>query len=361
MSDGDLDQLRQRIDEIDEQILRLISARAEQAQQVAEVKLSSEENPAFYRPEREAQVLKRIMALNPGPLQNEEMARLFREILSACLALEQPTRVAYLGPEGTFTQGAALKHFGHSSVTLPIATIDGVFREVEAGAAHYGVVPVENSTEGVINHTLDSFVGSNLNICGEVELRIHHNLMGAETTHRDKITRIYSHAQSMAQCRQWLDEHYPHAERVAVASNAEAARRIKSEWNSAAIASEVAAELYGLEILAEKIEDRPDNTTRFLVIGPKPVPPSGDDKTSILISVRNRPGILYDLLKPLREAGLDMTRLESRPSHVQKWHYVFFVDFIGHVDDPAVSSVFAQILEIGADLKVLGSYPRAVL
>ena len=275
MSDQNrLKALRVRIDALDEQILELISERARCAQDVARVKMASlaeGEEAVFYRPEREAWVLKHIMELNKGPLDNEEVARLFREIMSSCLALEQPLRVAYLGPEGTFSQAAALKHFGHAVISQPMAAIDEVFREVVAGAVNFGVVPVENSTEGAVNHTLDSFLEHDIVICGEVELRIHHHLLVGENTKTDRITRIYSHAQSLAQCRKWLDAHYPNVERVAVSSNADAARRVKSEWNSAAIAGDMAAELYDLTKVHEKIEDRPDNSTRFLIIGSQEV------------------------------------------------------------------------------------------
>lgn len=358
--DKQLTRLRDQIDSIDDQILALISERARCAQQVAEVKQSAGD-AVFYRPEREAQVLRHIMAKNQGPLDNEEMARLFREIMSACLALEQPVKVAFLGPEGTFTQEAALKHFGHSAVTVPLGAIDEVFREVAAGAVNYGVVPVENSTEGMINHTLDTFLDSTLNICGEVELRIHHHLLVGPNTHSDHITRVYSHSQSLAQCRQWLDGHYPKAERIAVSSNAEAAKRIKGEWNSAAIAGDMAAELYGLTKLNEKIEDRPDNSTRFLIIGRDSIPPSGDDKTSIIVAVRNEPGALHNLLEPFHSNGVDLTRVETRPSRTGKWTYVFFIDFLGHRDAPNVSAVLAEVGSIVADLRVLGSYPKAVL
>ncbi len=280
-------------------ILELISQRARCAQEVGRIKMASlaeGEEAVFYRPEREAQVLKRIMELNKGPLDNEEMARLFREIMSTCLALEQPLKVAYLGPEGTFSQAAALKHFGQAVISKPMAAIDEIFREVAAGAVSFGVVPVENSTEGAINHTLDSFLEHDLVICGEVELRIHHHLLVAENTKTERITRIYSHAQSLAQCRKWLDAHYPNVERVAVSSNAEAAKRVKSEWNSAAIAGDMAAQLYGLSILADKIEDRPDNSTRFLIIGNQTVPATGDDKTSVIISMSNKPGALHEVI-----------------------------------------------------------------
>ena len=356
--------LRNEIDAIDEEIGRLISARAKCAQDVAEVKkatLPPEAQVLFYRPEREAQVLRKAMERNVGPLSNEEMARLFREIMSACLALENPIKVAYLGPEGTFTQQAALKHFGHSAVALPFSAIDEVFREVEAGAVNYGVVPVENSTEGVVNHTLDNFMGSNLNICGEVELRIHQNLLVSDVTNVGSISRIYSHSQSLAQCRKWLDAHYPKAERIAVNSNAEAAKRLKGEWNAAAIAGSMAAELYGLKVLAEKIEDQPDNSTRFLIIGTQTVPASGVDKTSVVVAMRNEPGALHNLLEPFHRYNIDLTRVETRPSRTGAWTYVFFIDFVGHVDDPLISKVLKEVAQRAADLKLLGSYPKAVL
>ena len=364
MSDQELQALRVRIDSLDEKILELISQRARCAQEVGRIKmatLAEGEEAIFYRPEREAQVLKRIMELNKGPLGNEEMARLFREIMSTCLALEQPLKVAYLGPEGTFSQAAALKHFGQAVVSKPMAAIDEIFREVAAGAVSFGVVPVENSTEGAINHTLDSFLEHDLVICGEVELRIHHHLLVAEHTKTEKISRIYSHAQSLAQCRKWLDAHYPNVERVAVSSNAEAAKRVKSEWNSAAIAGDMAAHLYGLTILADKIEDRPDNSTRFLIIGNQSVPATGDDKTSVIISMSNKPGALHELLVPFHRSGLDLTRIETRPSRSGKWTYVFFIDFIGHKDDPLVKSALEDITQEAVGLKVLGSYPNAVL
>lgn len=356
--------LRNRIDAIDDDIGRLIAERAQCAQDVAEVKkanLPPEAKILFYRPEREAQVLRRAMERNQGPLSDEEMARLFREIMSACLALENPVKVAYLGPEGTFTQQAALKHFGHSAVALPFSAIDEVFREVEAGAVHYGVVPVENSTEGVVNHTLDNFMGSNLKICGEVELRIHHNLLVSDVTSTNNISRIYSHSQSLAQCRKWLDAHYPKAERIAVNSNAEAAKRLKGEWNAAAIAGSMAAELYGLTMLAEKIEDQPDNSTRFLIIGGQAVPPSGVDKTSIVVAMRNEPGALHNLLEPFHRHSIDLTRVETRPSRTGAWTYVFFIDFVGHADDVLISQVLKEVASRAADLKLLGSYPKAVL
>lgn len=355
-----LEELRDLIDAVDRQLLELISTRARYAQQVAEVKTAAGATD-FYRPEREAQVLRRIMERNPGPLDDEEVARLFREIMSACLALEKPISVAYLGPEGTFTQEAVLKHFGHSAHTVPMAAIDEVFREVAAGAVNYGVVPVENSSEGVVNHTLDSFIDSSLKICGEVELRIHQNFLIGPNTDPQKISRVYSHPQSLAQCRKWLDAHYPKIERVPVSSNAEAAKMVRGEWSSAAIAGDMAVKLYGLTKLHERIEDRPDNATRFLVIGRDLVPPSGDDKTSIIVAVKNEPGALYSLLEPLRNHGVDMTRLETRPASTGKWTYLFFIDFKGHYLDENIVAALEALKPRVSDLKLLGSYPRAVL
>jgi chorismate mutase / prephenate dehydratase len=356
-----LDKLRDQIDNLDQQLQDLLNHRAELAHQVAEVKRREDAEPVFYRPEREAQVLSRIKERNTGPIDGEAMARLFREVMSVCLALEQPMRVAFLGPEGTFTQQAAIKHFGHAVESVPLGAIDEVFREVEAGAVHFGVVPVENSTEGMVNHTLDSFMNSDLKICGEVELRIHHHLLAGPHTRRDKVTRLYSHQQTLAQCRQWLDAHMPAVERVAVSSNAEAARRLKDEWNAMAIAGDMARELYDLEPVQRNIEDRPDNTTRFLIIGRQDTPPSGRDKTSLLISGKNRPGLLSDLLRPFRDTGINLTRLESRPSRIANWSYVFFVDCEGHKADATLTEVLETLEADGNTIKVLGSYPKAVL
>lgn len=355
-----LQAIRDRIDALDEQVQTLINERAKLAQEVAQVKQESGDAPVFYRPEREAQVLRRVKERNQGPLPAENMARLFREIMSACLALEHPMKIAFLGPEGTFTQAAAIKHFGHAVETVPMAAIDEVFREVEAGSADYGVVPVENSTEGVINHTLDMLLNSSLTICGEVEIRIHHHLM-SKVDALDKIRRIYSHSQSLAQCREWLDAHLYGVERENVSSNAEAARRASREEGSAAVAGEMAAELYGLRILERNIEDRPNNTTRFLVLGKNPVPPSGKDKTSLLVSTRNKPGALFQLLEPIARNGLSMTRIESRPSRQGLWDYVFFVDIEGHRQDEKVASTLRELEQEASLLKIIGSYPKAVI
>ncbi len=355
----DLDSLRQQIDRIDERIQDLISERARVAEAVARAKQASGDT-TYYRAEREAQVLRKVMERNRGPLSDEEMARLFREIMSACLALEQVMTIAFLGPEGTFTQAAALKHFGHSVQTTPLATIGDVFREVESGAASYGVVPVENSTEGVVNHTLDEFMHSSLKICGEVTLRIHHHLLG-KGTDLSAVKKVYAHQQALAQCRKWLDTHLPKVELVDVSSNAEAARRAAGEDGVAAIASETAAEIYGLDILQRNIEDEPDNTTRFLVIGKRETPPSGVDKTSLLIYTDNRPGALYAILEPIARNGLSMSRIESRPSRQGMWNYVFFIDIEGHAQDENVARALQELEKTANIVKVLGSYPCAVL
>ncbi len=358
-TDDKLAGLRNRIDALDEQIQDLINARAECAREVAAVKADEGEDTHFYRPEREASILRRVSERNTGPLPDDEMVRLFREIMSACLALEKPLTVAYLGPAGTFTQAAALKQFGHSVQTLALDSLDDVFREVAAGAADYGVVPVENSTEGVISHTLDLFQQSQLTICGEVELRIHHHLLASRSD--VKITRVLAHQQALAQCHGWLESNLPDAEHVAVGSNAEAAQLVSSDDSAAAIASDMAAELYGLVIVEPNIEDQPDNTTRFLVIGSQAALPSGDDKTSLLISVNNKPGALYKMLQPIAQHKISMTRIESRPSRQAMWEYVFYIDVDGHRDDAAVAAALAALENEAFAVKVLGSYPKAVI
>ncbi len=355
-----LGEIRKRIDALDEQIQDLLNQRAKAAMEVARIKLAADPNAVFYRPEREAEVLRRVKERNRGPLGDEEVARLFREIMSACLALERPLKVAYLGPEGTFTQAAALKHFGHSVSAVSMTSIPDVFQEVETEVADYGVVPVENSSEGVINHTLDMFLSSPLKICGEVSLRIHHNLLGRPQA-LEGIRTVFSHQQSLAQCRGWLDRHLPFVERVAVGSNAEAARLAAETEHTAAIAGDMAAELYGLETLESNIEDEADNTTRFLVIGRHGTQPSGSDKTSLLVSTRNESGGLYRLLQPLADHGISMTRIESRPSRRGNWDYVFFIDLLGHRDDPEVAKALGELRDMAGMYKELGSYPQSVL
>jgi len=366
--DVDLAGLRARIDAGDEQIQQLINERAKYAQQVAVAKNTGGEGSGdsqsvgFFRPEREAQVLRAVVERNKGPLSDEEMVRLFREIMSACLAQEEPLKIGYLGPEGTFTQSAVYKHFGHSVRALPLATIDEVFHEVEAGAADFGVVPIENSTAGSVNHTLDNFLMSPLKICGELELRIRQHLLGSMDD-LSKVVRVCAHPQSLAQCRAWLKEYLDGVEQVEVASNAEGARRARDEVGTAAIAGDAAAEVYGLSKLIADIEDRPDNTTRFLVIGRELFPGSGDDRTTLLMSAADADdsGSLYKLLAPLSDHAVSMTRIESRPSRRRKWHYVFFIDLEGHVDDDNVAAALAELEKNAQLFRVLGSYPKAIL
>ncbi len=358
----DLGAIRDSIDDIDSRIQALLNERARFAQLVGISKTAAGKAVDFYRPEREAQVLRKVLARNRGPLRDEEVVRLFREIMSACLAQQEPLKVAFLGPEGTFTQAAVLKHFGASVRALPLPAIDEVFHEVEGGIADFGVVPIENSSEGTVNHTLDMFLGSSLKICGEVELRIHHFLMG-RMSGLPEVKRVCAHAQALAQCRGWLDDQLPDVERVPVSSNAEGARRARDERGTAAIAGRAAAEIYGLQLLANEIEDRPDNTTRFLVVGRKLFSPSGVDRTTLLVSARDTDdaGALFKLLEPLATHQVNMTRIESRPSRKRKWDYVFFIDIEGHASDPAVSEALAALEKRASLFKVLGSYPRAVL
>jgi chorismate mutase/prephenate dehydratase len=354
--------LRGKIDDVDERIQRLIAERAHVAKEIGVLKgLTS--TVEFYRPEREAQVLRKVVERNDGPLRDEEMVRLFRELMSACLAQEEPLKVAYLGPEGTFTQSAVFKHFGHSVHALAVPTIDEVFHEVESGTADFGVAPIENSSEGSVNiHTLDMFLTSPLKMCGEIELRIHQHLMGRMQDIKG-VVRVCSHPQSLAQCRGWLKQHLPDVEQVPVASNAEAARRARDEEGTAALAGEAAAKVYGLRILFNTVEDRDDNTTRFVVVGRKLFPSSGKDKTSVLVSAResSEPGTLLHLLGPLSKHGVNMTRIESRPSRKRKWDYVFFLDLDGHAEDKPVRKALDEMKAKASLFKVLGSFPKAIL
>jgi chorismate mutase/prephenate dehydratase len=359
--DGDgLEQVRGEIDRLDEQIQALISERARLAFRVRETKGGSKHAADFYRPEREAQVLRGVLERNGGPLSDDEMLRLFREIMSACLAQQEPLKVAYLGPEGTFTQQAVHRHFGHSVHAISLPAIDGVFEQVQAGDADFGVVPVENSSQGIVSHTLDMFLLSDLKICGEIELRVHQNLLTMAKS-LPQIERVYSHEQSLSQCKSWLRAHLPGIELIAVGSNSEAARRVRNAPEAAAIAGRAAAEVYGLPVLFADIEDHPDNTTRFLVIGRGIFAPSGRDKTTLLLSGHEGPGLLYRLLEPFQIHGVNMTRIESRPSRLGKWAYVFFVDVEGHAEDPAVAAALKDLKKVSKLSRVLGSYPRAVL
>lgn len=366
MSADDLEKLRDEIDGIDRQIQQLLNQRATCAQKVADVKLKEVEGlggaaPVFYRPEREAQVLRKVMERNEGPLDGKMVAHIFREIMSACLALEQPMEIAYLGPPGTFTQAAALKHFGHSVITTPVANISEVFEAVERKSCHYGVVPVENSTEGMVTHTLDNFINSPLKICGELELQITLHLLVKDGVVGSDIKKICAHQQALAQSRHWLQQHYPEVDIQAVSSNGEAAKMAAEDSSIAAVAGDLAAETYGLSRLAPSIQDYADNTTRFLVIAHDEVPASGRDKTAMVVSTRNIPGALFKLLAPLEEEGISLTRIETRPSRTENWAYVFFMEFEGHHQDPAVKRVTDTIAEQSFFVKVLGSYPAAVI
>ncbi|MBF6024747.1 prephenate dehydratase [Lysobacter niastensis] len=355
----DLATLRERIDGIDRHIQELIAERAQFANQVGKAKGKLAAAVDYYRPEREAQVLRRVVDRNDGPLNDEVLVRLFREIMSACLAQQEPLKIGYLGPEGTHSQQAVYKHFGHSIHGLPLSSIEEVFQEVEAGHADFGVVPVENSTQGTIQSTLDMFLTSKLKICGEVELRVHQHLLSRNGRIED-IERVYSHPQSFAQCKAWLRQYLPKAEKIPVSSNAEAARRARNAEDAAAIAGISAANVYGLKSVAGPIEDRPDNTTRFLVIGRELFPPSGNDRTSLLVFIKDQPGALYHVLAPFAKHGLSMNRIESRPGHTGLWQYAFFIDVSGHVHEEAMRHAVDELDEYAQEVKVLGSYPVAI-
>jgi chorismate mutase/prephenate dehydratase len=350
-----LNHLRDRIDALDQEILKLVSERAEVAHAIGKLKGDG----TVYRPEREAQVLRRLADRNPGPLPDQAVMHVFTEIISACRALEDTFSVASLGPKGTFSEEAVRKHFGGQAPAMLCASIDEVFRVVESGNVGYGVVPVENSTEGAVGRTLDLLVATPLNICGEIVLPVHQNLLSGAAT-LSAVKRIYSHAQSLAQCNRWLNQNCPHAERVPVASNAEAARMAKETGESAAIAGRSAAEYYDLPVLCANIEDEPNNTTRFVVLSSQDAPPSGNDKTSLVMSTRNRPGAIHELLTPLAQCRVSMTRLESRPSRTGLWEYVFFVDIEGHQSEDNVAGALNEMRDRAAFLKILGSYPVAV-
>jgi chorismate mutase / prephenate dehydratase len=360
---ADIEKLRREIDRLDEELVRLLNRRAALAQQVGTLKNGA---PA-YRPEREAEVLRRVAEASGGPLSGARVAAVFREIISACRALEEPIRVAYLGPEGTFSEQAVRKHFGAAVEALAAASVDEAFRRCESGAAQFTVVPAENSTEGVVGRTLDLLLTTPLSICGEVELRVRQNLLakGGTSGELKAIRRVYSHAQSLAQCQGWLAQHLPGVEKIAVTSNAEAAQHASREEGAAAIAGEAAAERYGLAVLARAIEDAPDNTTRFLVLGRAAPAPTGRDRTSLVLSAENKPGAVHALLTPLARHAVSMTRIESRPSArgwrsgSALWEYVFFIDVEGHQRDPALAQALAELKAQAPFLKILGSYPVA--
>ncbi len=359
--------LRKQIDTCDQQIQRLIQDRVNVAADIAKAKLATDSNASFYRPEREAQVLRRVRERNEalreeldGLVSDDEMVRLMREIMSISLAAEMPMTIAYLGPEGTYTQAAVVKHFGQAVRNLDVKTIADVFRVVEQGKAHFGVVPVENSTEGVISSTLDCFARSDLKVCGEVQLPINHQLL-SNADGLTAVKKVYAHPQALAQCRSWLERYLPEAEQLSASSNAEAAIIASKSNDTAAIAGDIASRLYGIQVLASSIEDEHNNTTRFLIIGNSSYASSGLDKTTIMVSTQNRVGSLFELLKPLYDNGVDMSRIESRPSKQTNWDYVFFIDLIGHVDDENVSLALQELEKHSAFYKLIGSYPIGVL
>ena len=354
---ADLSALRAKIDAIDDQMLKLVCERANIARAVGHVK---EPGSPLYRPEREAMILRRIQAANPGPLSNDSVARIFREVISNCMALEQPLVIAFLGPEGTFSHAAAAKHFGTAPSFEPCPTIDEAFRQVEAKTADYAVVPVVNSTEGFVGRTLDLSISSPLKVCAEIDFRVQQNLMSVEAT-LDTVTKVYSHSQSLAQTAGWLARHLPNADRVPVASNAEAARLASMTPGSAAIAGELAAERYNVPVLFRNIEDSPNNTTRFWVLGRQDVSASGNDKTSLILAAPNRPGSVVDMIEPLKRHGVSMTHFESRPSPDRLWEYYFFLDIQGHTSDAKVAAALADVKAQSSYFKVVGSYPAAVL
>lgn len=351
-----LKHLRDKIDAIDDELLRLISMRAQLAQEVGRQK-----SGVAYRPERESQIFARLQQSNRGPLSQTQIQQLFTEIISACRALEDPFTVAYLGPEGTFSEEAVNKRFGKAVHALPSSSIDDVFRKVESGTASFGVVPVENSTEGAVGRTMDLLLQTSLLICGELELAIHQCLM-AKQQDLSKIRKIYSHPQSFAQCQSWLIENLHNLqgiECINAASNADAARLAANDEHAAAIAGKQAAEVFGLMLCACNIEDNPNNTTRFLIIGSQAVAPSGRDKTSLAMATKNRPGAVHELLAPLAHHQVSMTRLESRPSRTNLWDYVFFVDIEGHQQDENIALALQALHRNATFIKLLGSYPIA--
>ncbi len=351
-----LPDLRQAIDSLDDELLRLLNERARLVQEVGAIKTSLKQ--PFYVPDRERQILERLQAANSGPFPTEALRPVFSEIISACLSLEKPLRVAFLGPEATFTHMAARGRFGLSARYVPAATIAGVFAEIDKGLADLGVVPIENSTEGVVNSTLDMLIDSELTITAEITMQVSQCLLTRSGT-LDGVQKVYSHPQALGQCRRWLSANLPNVAQIEVASTALAARLTRDDPVAAAVASELAGQLYDLKIAKRKIEDEVRNVTRFLVIGRQPPPATGKDKTSILFSVKDAAGILFRVLQPLADAGINLSRIESRPSRKRLWDYVFFIDVDGHVSEPKVQAALDALKARCEFVKVLGSYPRA--
>lgn len=356
MNEINLKKLRDRIDQIDDQILDLLNRRAEIVVSVGKAKEGKDST--YYVPSREKAIYQRLTEINPGPFPNDAVCKVFREIISASLNMELPMQVAFLGPLSTFTHMAAMQQFGLSAQLVPLKSIPAVFEEVARERAHYGVVPVENSTEGVVNHTLDMFIGSDMQVIAEIMLEISHNLL-SKSGRLEQITKVVSHPQALAQCRHWFEENMADTPLVDVASTAAAAQMAAEDESAAAIASQAAEIQYGLKVVKAKIEDNPNNFTRFLVIGKKTPEKSGHDKTSIMFSVKDEPGILYRMLEPFSKRNINLSKIESRPMKQKAWEYIFFLDLIGHIADTAISDAIEELRGHCHFLKVLGSYPIA--
>ncbi len=355
---NDIKNIRKNIDLIDSDIVDLLNKRAKEAVNISKEKQKSDNSDNFYNAEREAQVIRKIKELNKGPLTDKEISNIYQEIMSACLSLEAPLKVSYLGPQGTYTQAATQSHFGNSILSVPKSNVEDVFYSVEQRESHYGVVPVENSTQGIVSSTLDMFMNSNLKISGEIEIPIHHNIL-SKSEKFSEIKKVYAHPQSFSQCRTWLEKNLPKAEKINASSNAEAALIASKEKSTAAIASEIAAEIYGLGILSRSLEDSHNNSTRFLVIGDRDTEPSGADKTTIIVSTKNDSGALYNLLEPLSKHRVSMTRIESRPSRNNNWEYLFYLDLNGHIKDQSLMKASEEIKKQASLYRFLGSYPIA--
>jgi len=350
-----LKELRKRIDDLDAEILKLLNQRTEAVLEIGKLKDKAKSN--YYVPHREQAVIKRLCAMNCGPFPSSALQTVYREIISACRSLEKPISVAYLGPEASFTHIASIKHFGSSVVYKPMRSQAEVFREVETGRADYGILAIENSTEGAVNPTLDAFVKSDLKVCSEVQMRISHYLLSNSPL--EDIKEVRSHPQVLAQCRDWIDKNLKHAEVLAASSSTEAAIMAAEDDSLAAIGSRLAADMYGLNILAEQIQDIPNNMTRFLVVGHHYSKKTGNDKTSVLFSVKHEAGALAKALMLLARHGLNLTNIQLRPSGVKAWEYIFFVDIEGHIDDEPVKEALEELEKESILVKMLGSYPKA--
>ncbi len=354
--DDELKKHRENIDKIDSTIVQLLNERMQEVLEIGKQK--KDKNHDFYVPSRETDVYKRLINENKGPLSKQALIAIFREVMSGALSLEKSLEIAYLGPEGTFTHQAAMNKFGESVVYYPVQTINDIFDEVAKGRCDYGVVPIENSTEGAVTHTLDMFIDYSLKICSEITLPIHHNL--AVCKKDIKIKKIYSHPQVFGQCRRWVQLHYPHADLIDTESTTVAAKKIKNIKNAAAIVSELAAVKYNLIILENAIEDITNNITRFLIIGKQDSFPTGDDKTSILFSLQDRVGILSDTIQPFKKYQINLSKIESRPSKKKLWDYLFFVDLDGHAEDEHVKNALKEVESHCKFFKILGSYPKEI-